>query len=355
MLTAPAVQELAQATEADVEADLPFPPFAAEEILPVLEPIALETAFDEFYDLEVPLAKRPRPNSFVATVSNHARIQKDDHTPASATTAARGSWSSYQHPSPVFDRLFTPHNESSKDIVEAALLQYFIEHLSRWFDLNDPARYFRVTVPKRAQTCQPLMNAILCASARHLTRIKSYQGEDGTRKYQDRFLPGLKTETALHYHYECIKALILSSSGGGNLGTEDFLAATIILRFYEEVDAPLRDEERDSELYRQMTMTFFRTRPEVSSPDYSIASPTSAAPTEYERSPTVSSVRGVQTRSSAVPTDRPHHAPYWVALRQEIHASFMHQRAFLIPIPLVSEHLQAKIENTSDIGIDMSC
>jgi len=37
---------------------------------------------------------------------------------------------------------------------------------------------------------------------------------------------------------------------------ENLLAAAIILRFYEEIDAPLRDEGRDSELFLRVMNIF---------------------------------------------------------------------------------------------------
>lgn len=315
-------------------------------------------------DSELPSSKRIRPNSFAASASNYSigsthfeaspQLARNTTIPQPVDKTSPYKLSDVIRPADSWD-------DSVGNIVEAMLLRYFIESLSRWFDLNDPSKYFRITVPQRARTCQPLMNAVLTASARHMTRVKRFRRPDGVIRYDQRDLPGLTTETALHFHNECIRDLINSSSGLKTMCTEDFLAAAIILRFYEEVDAPLRDEERDSQLFRQMAMAFFRTRPDVSSPDYLNASPTltthSAAGDILGHSPskvtnsftselTITAFPSAsghnnhtpQSASSEQPhatIDRPHQAPYWVALRQEIHHSFMNQRAFLVPLPKV--------------------
>jgi hypothetical protein len=309
----------------------------------------LGISLDNVYDFELPPGKRPRPDSFVATTGIYSLRSQNEENPNAVKATPFGT--SEGRPSPLSPlaaliRPVEPYDQSVSNITEAMLLRYFIEDLSRWFDLNDPYKYFRISVPQRARTCQPLMHAILTASARHMTRIKSYQGYDGVVRYENRAMPDLNTETALHYHNECIKDLIHTSSGISVMGTEDFLAAAIILRFYEEVDAPLRDEERDSELFRQMAMTFFKTRPDVSSPDYPTTSPAVGShaldrPADVDKSPALqrpsTQTPGGRSWTSEQPSisDKPHHAPYWVALRQEIHNSFVNQRAFLIPLPKV--------------------
>lgn len=303
-------------------------------------------------DLPPPPPKRTRPESFVATASNYSGPSiRDKNSPTYTRTSSfhhsESKGSPYQNGrlSAVI-KPADPWDKPVANITEAMLLRYFVEDLSRWFDLNDPGKYFRITVPQRARTCQPLMNAVLTASARHLTRVRRYRGQDGIIRYDGRELIDLTTETALHYHNDCIKDLINSSTGLNSMGTEDFLAAAIILRFYEEVDAPLRDEEKDSELFRQMAMAFFKTRPDVSSPDIPTTSPMTAGAQEsiagdlFGQSPTNAAASNFTPRSFAsdqltATADRPHQAPYWVALRQEIHHSFLNQRAFLIPLPKV--------------------
>ncbi len=54
--------------------------------------------------------------------------------------------------------------------------------------------------------------------------------------YNGKLLPDLKIDTAVHYHNECIRHLILLSNDPDQVHDENLLAAAIILRFYEEVD-----------------------------------------------------------------------------------------------------------------------
>lgn len=106
---------------------------------------------------------------------------------------------------------------------EAWLLRYFVEHLSRNFDLTDPYRHFRNVVPQQAATCPTLLNAIYALSARHLSRIGEYDPLVSNR-----------------YHQECLKHLIpmLDDSAAAVLD-ENLFASTIILRHLEEIEVPL--------------------------------------------------------------------------------------------------------------------
>jgi hypothetical protein len=104
------------------------------------------------------------------------------------------------------------------------------------FDLCDGERHFACTVPLRARTCPPLLNAIYTASARHLSRIKKYYHENQIH-YGGKVLKDLTPETAIHYHNECIANLMALSGHSGEAQDENLLAAAVILRFYEEVDS----------------------------------------------------------------------------------------------------------------------
>lgn len=106
------------------------------------------------------------------------------------------------------------------------------------FDLCDGERHFACTVPLRARTCPPLLNAIYTASARHLSRIKKYYHGNQIH-YGGKVLQDLTPETAIHYHNECIANLMALSDHSGEAQDENLLAAAVILRFYEEVDSEL--------------------------------------------------------------------------------------------------------------------
>ncbi|KAJ5908077.1 hypothetical protein N7495_000759 [Penicillium taxi] len=177
---------------------------------------------------------------------------------------------------------------------EACLMRYFVVNLAPWFDLCDGKRHFACTVPLRARTCPPLLNAIYTASARHLSRIKKYYTGNSVH-YGGKVLPNLTPETAIHYHNQCIAHFVALSNHSHETRDENLLAAAVILRFYEEVDIPLIGQDTESAL------------------------------------------RGVQIfldaqAISAVAGSGLRHAAYWIALRQEITTSFSKQRSFRLPL-----------------------
>ena len=89
-------------------------------------------------------------------------------------------------------------------------------------DLCDPERHFQVAVPQRAGTCRVLLNAIFALSARHLSRIGSYDSLASNR-----------------YHQECLDYLIPMLNDTATISDESLFAATIILRVLEEMDSTL--------------------------------------------------------------------------------------------------------------------
>ncbi|KAI4726689.1 hypothetical protein E4T49_05589 [Aureobasidium sp. EXF-10728] len=117
-----------------------------------------------------------------------------------------------------------PYTEAGllEDPLEAGLLRHFVNHLAISFDLTDPACHFRKIVPQRALNDPILMNAILAASARHLSRVS-----------------GGDPYIADKYHQKCIQHLIPILSDEAAVLDENLLASTVILRFLEEIDVPL--------------------------------------------------------------------------------------------------------------------
>jgi hypothetical protein len=111
------------------------------------------------------------------------------------------------------------------------LFRHFIENLSPSFDMCDPAKQFGTTVPRRAATCPPLMNAILASSAKRWSRDRK-----------------LDTLTGNRYHQKCLDALIPALSNTAALLDENLLAAIVILRYMEEVDVPIGDTSFESHL-----------------------------------------------------------------------------------------------------------
>ncbi|KAK9850179.1 uncharacterized protein MYU51_012541 [Penicillium brevicompactum] len=177
---------------------------------------------------------------------------------------------------------------------EACLMRYFVVQLGHWFDICDGQRHFACTVPVRALTCPPLLNAIYTISARHLSKSKKYYVGNQI-KYGGKYLPGLTPATALEYHNRCISYFVSLSDHSQEAGDENLLAAAVILRFYEEVDLPAMGEDTESALRGIQIFLDAQATP---------------------------AVVGTSLR----------HAAYWVALRQEIITAFSKQRPFRLPL-----------------------
>ncbi|RDW80367.1 hypothetical protein BP5796_05065 [Coleophoma crateriformis] len=182
------------------------------------------------------------------------------------------------------------------DEQEACLLRYFIENLARWFDLCDPDNHFATVVPQRAISCPPLLYAIFTASARHLCRLPQHK-VNGEVVYLGRRLPHLHKETAIEYHNKCIEHLVSLSSNADAVFDQNLLAASVILRFYEEVDAPFNGGDFETGL--RGTQVFIDAQVDVSD----------------------TSVHDTGLRRAAIR----------VAYRQEIVMAFTTQRSFRFP------------------------
>jgi hypothetical protein len=90
-------------------------------------------------------------------------------------------------------------------------------------------------VPTRASHCPALLNAIFAASARHLSRLDKYQ-KDHEVGYLGKYLPDIHPDTAIEYHNICIKHLVALTDHFQAVFDENLLAASVILRLYEELD-----------------------------------------------------------------------------------------------------------------------
>ncbi|KAL2689969.1 hypothetical protein Neosp_004034 [[Neocosmospora] mangrovei] len=160
-----------------------------------------------------------------------------------------------------------------EDPQEAMLFQNFIHVLAPLFDLCDNERHFATIVPRRAVTCPPLMNAVLAASAKRLSRIAGFDGLVGDR-----------------YHQNCLDALIPALSSSAAVMDENLLTAIVILRYMEEMDVPITSADMAGESHLVGTRVFVAAQEKVL--DFT----------------------GLRR------------AAFWVALRQEIHMAFMQAR-----------------------------
>lgn len=101
---------------------------------------------------------------------------------------------------------------------EAILMRNFVENLAPSLDLCDPDKHFALVVPHRAATSPILLNAIFACSAVHLSRVSDFDLYTSDRYYQ-----------------ECLKHLIPMLNDSAAVMDENLLAATVILRYLEEV------------------------------------------------------------------------------------------------------------------------
>ena len=175
-----------------------------------------------------------------------------------------------------------PHIEVGllDDPHEAGLLRHFVNHLAVSFDLTDSLCHFRNVVPQRALNDPILMNAILAASARHVSRVS-----------------GGDPYTADKYHQRCIQHLIPMLSDEAAVLDENLLASTVILRFLEEIDVPL-----SGKVHLDGAGHLIGAHAFVSAQEMSAVS------------------GGLRL------------AAFWVGLRQEIYVAFVNQRSITFPL-----------------------
>lgn len=175
-----------------------------------------------------------------------------------------------------------PHTEVGllDDPQEAGLLRHFVKHLANWFDLTDSSCQFRNVVPQRASNDPILMNAILAASARHVSRVS-----------------GGDPYIADKYHQRSIQHLIPMLSDEAAVLDENLLASTVILRFLEEIDVPLSGKVHLDGAGHLIGAHAFV------------------------------SAQGISAVSGGLRL-----AAFWVGLRQEIYVAFVNQRPITFPL-----------------------
>ncbi|KAH8693255.1 hypothetical protein BGW36DRAFT_437195 [Talaromyces proteolyticus] len=140
-------------------------------------------------------------------------------------------------------------------IQESCLLRYFIEELSLWFDHCDEQRHFQLVVPRRAKHCPTLRNAIFAVSSRRLCRLPQYRTPHGIL-YREQLLPNLKKSSALEYMLKCIPDLTEFPKIQDPVHQENIMAATVILRQYEEMEEDVDEGDIDTEIHSYKRVNF---------------------------------------------------------------------------------------------------
>ncbi|KAL3431195.1 hypothetical protein BDV09DRAFT_198905 [Aspergillus tetrazonus] len=195
---------------------------------------------------------------------------------------------------------------------EACLLRYFVEDLSRWFDLTDPRNYFATCIPQRARSNSTLLDAILAVSARHFSTLSTAQKARILHLYlyglTDTQIRGsnlnITEETVIHYHSRCIAELRVLASEPQAVMDENLLAAVVVLRFFEELDNPFTSPPTETAL--QGLHVFLRAQ-----------------------------------ASSALSYPGPgvRQAAFWVGFRQEFNLAFSQQRTTNLPLEVSRKYL----------------
>ncbi|KAJ6114256.1 hypothetical protein N7486_000034 [Penicillium sp. IBT 16267x] len=138
------------------------------------------------------------------------------------------------------------HINAFGTVQESCLMRYFIEEISPWFDHCDDRRHFQLEVPRRARYCPTLRNAVYAVAARHLGRLPKYKTSHGI-VYCGQSLPNLTKSSALEYMLKCIPDLIQFPEIQDPAHQENIMAATVILRQYEEMDEEMDEGDIDGD------------------------------------------------------------------------------------------------------------
>lgn len=108
------------------------------------------------------------------------------------------------------------------DPTEVELMRFFVDEVSRRFDICDSKRHFALVAPWRAAFCPPLLAAIFALSARCMSRTKGFDPYVSNRYFQ-----------------RCLNDLIPLLDTSEALRNQDLFAAIVLLRTLEEIDSKL--------------------------------------------------------------------------------------------------------------------
>ncbi|KAI5786145.1 hypothetical protein FPQ18DRAFT_350269 [Pyronema domesticum] len=226
------------------------------------------------------------PQSSVASLHDRATsvpIQQEE------ATVPAGSVPAPSIPRPIRKPLAT------RD--DARLLRLFAQVWGPGLDCTDSQRHFTLSVPARALDSSILLHAILAVSTLQESR------ENGNMERS------IEMERAAEWHYdECVRLLIPSLGDNEKVMVDDgMLAATVILRVYEQMNATLPSTDPEHHLSGSSALITacppLRSTTSAPSPSTSFSTPLAPG-------------SGTPLRKAA----------FWVYLRQDIYMAILNQR-----------------------------
>ncbi|OIW32928.1 hypothetical protein CONLIGDRAFT_666340 [Coniochaeta ligniaria NRRL 30616] len=163
-----------------------------------------------------------------------------------------------------------------EDYEQAYLIRVFAEQWGPGLDSMDSDRHFTFEVQRRALHCPILLYAILSVSSLHLSRISNYD-----------------VSLAERYYEESVRLLIPMLTDPSNAEHANLLAATVILRVYEQMNVPMYGNDQECHL---------------------------------------SGSTALVSASSPPPSIGLRDAAFWVYLRQDIYMAILNQRPMKVDL-----------------------
>ncbi|KAF2152236.1 hypothetical protein K461DRAFT_312990 [Myriangium duriaei CBS 260.36] len=234
---------------------------------------------------------------------------------------------------------------------QVILLRYFMQDLAPRFDICDPHRYCERYLPRRANESPVLRNAMFTFAARSLVRSHTSHETTPPVKWQGHTISDLTIDTPVLLHNECIRDLLRLSMDQEQTRNVDLLAASILLRSDEEIDAPFRGVQGEEDLFLRVTNVFL----EAQIPTLLMMSPSSddvivqpnritqrlLSPLSVQLSAHGDSEAAVDQNtlqfSDGLTNDTLRQSCFWIALRQELHRAVMTQNSLVFSMISLEE------------------
>lgn len=166
----------------------------------------------------IPVPYPPEHTSFEDAILTSSPLTHD------RADGVHGTPSELHSPSSIFDSYFSTLPIESPKLVdpqEAFLLRHYTSTLGVALDICDSHRHFSSVVPDLATRSPVLLNAVLAASAHHLSRVTHYD-----------------PLVADMYHERCVE-LLIPLLDELSFVPDEVVAATVLLRLYEQMSSAI--------------------------------------------------------------------------------------------------------------------